>query len=170
MHADSFVATAVLAAQAATIKDKALPPESKTWRATAQDKAAGIAIARKTVISLTLEWPGASVPSLVGLTNAQAESALKEIGFSPKLEIANPSDWPVYKQDPASGSALLWGSTVTYAVQRPTSGTIEFRVTGNGSAATVTWIPPRTFSVQQATDASLPGSQTFDNYSTTSSS
>ena len=163
---NSFVAAEALAAQASTIQDKVLPPESATWRVTAQDKPAGSALAQETQIFLTLEWPGIAIPSIVGLTNAEAEAAIKEAGFVPKLEIPNPADWRVYKQDPAGGGALLWGSTLTYAVSRPPSGAIEFRVTGNGSSATVTWIPPRSFSIQQATDASIPWSHTFDNYST----
>lgn len=163
---DSFMAPAALSAQASTIQGKALPPESGTWLVAAQDNPAGSVLAKRSQVLLTLEWPAIAVPSVIGLTNAEAEAAIEKAGLVSKLEIANPTDWRAYKQDPAAGSTIFWGSTVTYGVRRPPSGSIEFRVTGNGSSATVTWISPSSFSIQQATDAALPWSQTYETFST----
>jgi len=160
--------SAPIGVDAAVLQGKARPPESRSWKVSAQGIAAGTLLKKNDVVRLTVEWPAIPAPAIVGLTNADTEASIMALGFVPQLEISNPDNWITYKQDPTAGIPLLWGSTITYGVKRPTSGTIEFRVTGNGSSAAITWIPPRTFSIEQETDATLPWSRTFDNYDTTS--
>lgn len=143
---------------------KPLPPGFEAWRVSTQSTPAGVAHIRGDSILLTVEWATVPVPSIVDLTKAAAESALTDLGFVPEVEIPNPDDWRVYKQNPGPGTEMLWGSAVQYGVMRPPSGTIEFQVIGNGSKATITWASPNSFSIQQDTEAGLPWSKVFDNF------
>lgn len=124
--------------------------------------AAGTAVRPYTNIQVD---SGVKMPSVVGLSVADATAALKNSGISKTTWtsrgatiIAPSTSMIVQAQSIAPGSVVKIDTQV--ALDLPEAGT-TYRVTGNGSSAAVTWSPPGTFSIQQDTAASLPWEQHF---------
>ena len=109
-----------------------------------------------TEVSLT--WK-ASMPNLVGMTLTEARALMEGAGFEVSLAPGASTVMKVSAQVPAAGELVDEGATVTLATE---AESVVFEVVGNGSRAMVTWIPPRSFSIAQDANASLPWRMTFD--------
>lgn len=142
------------------LKGKALPTDHEPdWTVAGQSAAAGTSVPFGTTVDFTLQAPLVIVPELIGKSASSADSDLKALGFVPASATPTAqSTWTITSQEPAAGSQVTEGTTVTYTLTGPT---ITFEVTGNGSTAMVTWAPPGSFSISQDTNASVPWSMTF---------
>ncbi|MFJ4225398.1 PASTA domain-containing protein [Microbacterium sp. NPDC089695] len=99
---------------------------------------------------VSLSW-GVQLPSVVGMTDLAANNALSNA----KLTVtgSKSSSQAVAAQDPAAGTVLKPGDTVTITLEPPST---VYEVVSNGSRGTVTWAPPNSFSISQAGDTPLP--------------
>lgn len=129
------------------------------WTVSAQATATGSNVQYGTSVAFTAQAPLITVPDLAGKSAATADSELAAIGLTPASAspTAKPT-WTITGQEPAAGTQVAEGTTVTYTLTGPT---ITFEVTGNGSTAMITWAPPGSFSISQDTGASVPWSMTF---------
>ncbi|MBQ3358872.1 MAG: PASTA domain-containing protein [Microbacterium sp.] len=99
---------------------------------------------------ITLTW-GVQLPNVVGMTDLAAKSALSNAKVT--VEGSKSSSQLVAAQDPAAGTVVQPESKVTIALEPPST---VYEVVGNGSRATITWIPPNSYSISQAGDTPLP--------------
>lgn len=100
--------------------------------------------------TVTLSW-GVQIPSVVGMPDLAATTKLSNA----KLTVtgSKSSSQAVAGQDPAAGTVVEPGSTVTITLEPPST---VYEVISNGSRGTVTWVPPNSFSISQAGDTPLP--------------
>ncbi|PPG42060.1 hypothetical protein C5C17_03580 [Pseudoclavibacter sp. RFBA6] len=154
------VSEATSALTDAGLRGEASPTGYETdWTVSAQATAAGASVQHGTSVAFTVQAPLVTVPDLSGKNSTTADSELKALGLTSAS--ASPTargSWTITGQEPAAGTQVAEGSTVTYTLTGPT---ITFEITGNGSTAMVTWAPPGSFSISQDTGASVPWSMTF---------
>ena len=105
---------------------------------------------------VTLQW-GYKVPDVVGMSEGTAVSTLEEDGF--KTDGSSYGSDLVTNQTPQAGAVADPSKAVQLTLAPPT---VVYEVTGDGSAAAITWIAPGTFDISQATDARLPWRLTFE--------
>lgn len=130
------------------------------WTAVSTSPAIGSSAQYGSKVAVNYIGPLVTVPDLSGKSPSEAESALKSAGFTIAKDPANASyDWYATGQSVAAGAQANKGSAITVTFSQPT---VEYSVTGNGSRATITWIPPGSYSISQASDASLPWSMSFN--------
>jgi len=97
-----------------------------------------------------LTW-GVQLPNVIGMTDLAATSALSNAKVT--VTGSKSSSQLVAVQDPAAGTIVETGSTVTITLEPPST---VYEVVSNGSRATITWVPPNSYSISQAGDAPLP--------------
>lgn len=97
-----------------------------------------------------LSW-GVRLPKVVGMTDLAATSALSNATVT--VTGSKSSSQLVAVQDPAAGTVVEPGSTVNITLEPPST---VYEVVSNGSRATITWVPPNSYSISQAGDAPLP--------------
>ena len=105
--------------------------------------------------TVNLTW-GVQVPNVVGMADSAASSTLTNAGLSPR-GVAMGSR-KVASQEPAAGTIVPLNAEVTVTLEEPS---VVYEVVGNGSRATITWIPPGTYSISQAVDEPLPWRKSF---------
>ncbi|MCT1364076.1 MULTISPECIES: MmpS family transport accessory protein [unclassified Microbacterium] len=105
---------------------------------------------------VTLQW-GYKVPDVVGMSEGTAVSTLQEEGF--KTDGASYGSDRVTGQTPQAGTVADPSKAVQLRLAPPT---VVYEVTGDGSAAAITWIAPGTYDISQSTDARLPWRMTFE--------
>lgn len=105
---------------------------------------------------------GVTVPDLTDLTPSEAAEAYATAGLQLVIEPANAAyDWNLTSSSVAPGTVVPLGSSVTAVYKMPV---YEYRVTGTGSRAMITWSPPDSFSIAQDTSAALPWVMEFPYY------
>ncbi|MCT1394671.1 MmpS family transport accessory protein [Microbacterium sp. p3-SID338] len=120
-----------------------------SWVVTATDPA--IVDGKLPVASIVrLSW-GVQLPNVVGMTDLAATSALTNAKVT--ATGSKSSSQLVAVQDPAAGTIVEPGSTVTITLEPPST---VYEVVSNGSRATITWVPPNSYNISQAGDAPLP--------------
>lgn len=128
--------------------------------ASGQSVPAGTSAAVGTSISVTFQ---VTVPDVDGLTWDEAADAIESVGLVAVVSPQKPSwNWNLVDVDPMPGTVVDSGSRVTLTYEEPV---VEYKVTGNGSRALITWIAPGASSIQQDTSASVPWVTEFS-YST----
>jgi hypothetical protein len=90
------------------------------------------------------------------MEDGTAKTALTNAGLEVKGSQSSPR--PVTSQDPAADTIVVPGTSVTITLE-PESTVYE--VVGNGSRASVTWIPPNSYNISQDTNATLPWRMSF---------
>jgi hypothetical protein len=106
-------------------------------------------------VNVTLNW-GVQVPNVIGMTDLAANSTLSNARL--KVVGSKSSSQRVASQDPAPGTVVGTSSNVTITLEEPS---IVYEVVGNGSRASITWIPPGTYDIAQATNEPLPWRMTW---------
>ncbi|TML86288.1 MAG: Stk1 family PASTA domain-containing Ser/Thr kinase [Actinobacteria bacterium] len=122
---------AVAALTAANLRYKALqvPSNSAAGQVLAQDPKPGVQVTEGTLVHFTVSKgpTPVSVPSVVGVNVATANSTLQGAGFkvgSQTIDSNQPKD-TVVRQDPAGGSSAAKGTTVTIFVSKgPKTSTV----------------------------------------------
>ncbi|MGI0522145.1 PASTA domain-containing protein [Microbacterium maritypicum] len=99
---------------------------------------------------VTLTW-GVKLPNVVGMTDLAAKSALSNTKVT--VDGSTSSSQLVALQEPAAGTVVEPGSTVTITLEPPST---VYEVVSDGSRGTITWVPPNSYSISQAGDAPLP--------------
>jgi serine/threonine-protein kinase len=100
-----------------------------------QDPAAGDRVKEHTTVQVTVSAGrgSAPVPHVEGLKRADAEDALREAGFNPKVKKAYSDTVPsgtVLSSSPAEGQTLDRGKTVTLTVSKGPQGVAVPKLTG----------------------------------------
>jgi serine/threonine-protein kinase len=100
-----------------------------------QDPAAGDRVKEHTTVEVTVSAGrgSAPVPHVEGLKRADAEDALREAGFNPKVKKAYSDTVPsgtVISSSPAEGQTLDRGKTVTLTVSKGPQGVAVPKLTG----------------------------------------
>jgi len=109
-----------------------------------------------TQVELTFET---KVPEVTTLQPDDAAVALTDVGLVPVITPGDAGwDWNLVGVSPAPGTSVPLGTTVTVNYEAPV---IEYKVTGNGSRAMVTWIAPGSSSIAQDSSGSIPWTKTF---------
>jgi serine/threonine-protein kinase len=104
-----------------TVTEAPVTDTSLIGKVTAQDPKAGTPVAENTRVSLEIgkESEFITVPNVVGLDQASAESALKNAGLEVKVEQQESPAVPegrVISQNPSAGTNVEKGTTVTIVV------------------------------------------------------
>lgn len=99
---------------------------------------------------------GVKAPNLVGMNVADARAALSDRMLS--FKVVGNSNSAITSQSVPPDTIVAKNSTITVTVD---DILMEYRVTGNGSIAMVTWAAPGSFSISQDGNASLPWSMSF---------
>ncbi|HET6214871.1 MAG TPA: PASTA domain-containing protein [Micromonosporaceae bacterium] len=93
-------------------------------RVIAQDPVPGARVPRGTRVNVRVaRTPPVSVPDLIGLTEAEARAALDAVGLFATIALVRDGSGPgkVVGQDPAPGTTVARGTTVTVRVERTSS-------------------------------------------------
>ncbi|WP_194421209.1 MmpS family transport accessory protein [Microbacterium abyssi] len=106
--------------------------------------------------SVQLKW-GVKVPDVVGETEGNAVTILKDADFS--VDGSAYGTHRVMKQSPAAGTIADPAKAIELTLVPPT---VAYEVVGDGTRATITWFAPGTFDISQATDAQLPWKKTWE--------
>jgi serine/threonine-protein kinase len=109
--------------QDAHLKPVFRPVESDQPKGTVvqTDPSAGEQVPRDTEVTVSISQGPQKVPDVVGMTQAEAEQALKDAGFVPSVSPDNSSTEPkgtVTGQTPAAHTPLQQGSTVFITVSQ----------------------------------------------------
>lgn len=103
-------------------------------------------------VELTL---GYRVPNLIGMSVSDAKSAMSDF---PNAKFVGELSRPVVAQSVPVGAVIAAETDIT--VTSPPQETV-YRILGSGSTASISWAVPGSFSIQQATNASLPWEMRF---------
>lgn len=98
---------------------------------------------------------GFKMPDVVGMTLYEAQQELS--GFE-NVTSTTTSSRPISAQNVAPGAVVSADAEIVLTIPGPST---VYRITGNGSSAAITWAAPGSFSIQQATAASLPWEMSF---------
>lgn len=132
----------------------------RSWRVHSQSVPPGEVIIVGQDVDLVTEWPGTTVPNIVGLSPSDAIAALNAVGLSGRDIRTGLMNVVAQSQSFAPGTVLPVGASVAAELGAP-SHEVTFRVTSTASRGTVTWAAPGSFSIEQAVGTRLPWSQTW---------
>lgn len=105
--------------------------------------------------TVKLTW-GVQVPNVVGMSETEATKVLTDAHLTPRGAFS--SSRSVASQVPAAGTIVNLLAEVTVTVEEAST---VYEVVGNGSRATITWIPPHSYSISQAANEPLPWRMSF---------